>query len=615
MARLPIPGSDDGTWGTILNSFLDVSHNQDGSLIPSAVAAAGAEQTANKGKPSGYAALDASANVPRSQLANVPTAPVQSVNSQTGAVSLTAADVGADASGAAATVQTNLDTETTRAETAEATKLPLTGGTMTGPIVGFEDKGGQVFNVKAYGAKGDGVTDDTAAIQAAINAASTVFGTIFFPPGKYLCAGALVFAANMIFSGYGATLLPQDSSVNFLVYVGVNLSGYVGFFGLGIDGSAMTGGNSLLVMHNATPELTDIKGMTFSNSSGPALFIYTAPPTLMGSVRIVDNYFTNCARNAGPVAVIDAVTNSKISGNLFSGSHEVDMDFNGSSFLDINDNVFVNGNSIAINGGAYNYSVNIRGNVINNGAYTGIYLYCTTTPSRGVIIDGNIIDTIPSTSTANAAIHVYNSASTPMRDISICNNYIRNVPRGGIDVTLTENCIISGNIVENINTGGTSVEQAVVQVDTGTAAPSRNITISGNTYRDDRGTPPALTYGFNATFGTGSVLEYTRVLDNDFSQAVDPFGSFPLGVGVRFAGNLGYNPTGPQTAPTVPASGTALTNPFPFDCNVYTSGGTVTAIAVGGTTTGLTAGSVFVAAGEMITLTYSVAPTWVWIGN
>ena len=31
MARLPIPGSDDGTWGGILNDFLGVEHNPDGS--------------------------------------------------------------------------------------------------------------------------------------------------------------------------------------------------------------------------------------------------------------------------------------------------------------------------------------------------------------------------------------------------------------------------------------------------------------------------------------------------------------------------------------------------------------------------------------------------------
>src|SRR5688572_20951013 len=32
MARLPIPGSDSGTWGTVLNEFLQVEHNDDGTL-------------------------------------------------------------------------------------------------------------------------------------------------------------------------------------------------------------------------------------------------------------------------------------------------------------------------------------------------------------------------------------------------------------------------------------------------------------------------------------------------------------------------------------------------------------------------------------------------------
>jgi len=30
--RLPIPGSDDGTWGDILNQFLSIEHNSDGTL-------------------------------------------------------------------------------------------------------------------------------------------------------------------------------------------------------------------------------------------------------------------------------------------------------------------------------------------------------------------------------------------------------------------------------------------------------------------------------------------------------------------------------------------------------------------------------------------------------
>lgn len=35
MIRLPIPGSDDGSWGKILNDFLAVEHSDDGSLKPS----------------------------------------------------------------------------------------------------------------------------------------------------------------------------------------------------------------------------------------------------------------------------------------------------------------------------------------------------------------------------------------------------------------------------------------------------------------------------------------------------------------------------------------------------------------------------------------------------
>lgn len=37
VARLPNPGSDDGTWGTILNTFLLQVHNTDGSLKASTV--------------------------------------------------------------------------------------------------------------------------------------------------------------------------------------------------------------------------------------------------------------------------------------------------------------------------------------------------------------------------------------------------------------------------------------------------------------------------------------------------------------------------------------------------------------------------------------------------
>lgn len=43
MARLPNPGGDDGDWGNILNDFLQVSLNSDGTLKTSAVDASGGQ--------------------------------------------------------------------------------------------------------------------------------------------------------------------------------------------------------------------------------------------------------------------------------------------------------------------------------------------------------------------------------------------------------------------------------------------------------------------------------------------------------------------------------------------------------------------------------------------
>lgn len=43
----------------------------------------------------------------------------------------------------------------------------------------------QVFNVKDFGAVGDGKTDDSAAIKTAIQAAHEAGGTVYFPEGRY----------------------------------------------------------------------------------------------------------------------------------------------------------------------------------------------------------------------------------------------------------------------------------------------------------------------------------------------------------------------------------------------------------------------------------------------
>lgn len=65
MTRLPVPGSDDNKWGAVLNDFLSVQHNADGTH-------SGVEMTANKGQANGYAALDSTAKVPLALISSIP---------------------------------------------------------------------------------------------------------------------------------------------------------------------------------------------------------------------------------------------------------------------------------------------------------------------------------------------------------------------------------------------------------------------------------------------------------------------------------------------------------------------------------------------------------------
>lgn len=40
MARLPVVGGDNNSWGTLLNDYLGISHNTDGTLVPAQVVSA-----------------------------------------------------------------------------------------------------------------------------------------------------------------------------------------------------------------------------------------------------------------------------------------------------------------------------------------------------------------------------------------------------------------------------------------------------------------------------------------------------------------------------------------------------------------------------------------------
>lgn len=74
------------------------------------------------------------------------------------------------------------------------------------------------------------------------------------------------------------------------------------------------------------------------------------------------------------------------------------------------------------------------------------------------------------------------------------------------------------------------------------------------------------------------------------------------------------NSTALITTPSMPASTNTYTNEYAYRARVYISGGTVTQVSHRGSVTGLTSGCLVVAPGETISITYSSAPSWVWMG-
>src|SRR3954454_6717806 len=77
--------------------------------------------------------------------------------------------------------------------------LNASGSTAQQPAPANEDSGVRTWNVRHYGAKGDGKALDTAAFQAAIDAcANDGGGTVLVPAGEFLI-GSIELKSNVTF--------------------------------------------------------------------------------------------------------------------------------------------------------------------------------------------------------------------------------------------------------------------------------------------------------------------------------------------------------------------------------------------------------------------------------
>ena len=103
----------------------------------------------------------------------------------------------------------------------------LAHGQLSAPSKGFvkvrpvKSRIGKPVSVKAFGATGNGVSDDTAAIQTAINYAASTGKSVTFPAGTYLHSGIITAnGVSLVGAGPTSVLVATNASAPSVVLTG-----------------------------------------------------------------------------------------------------------------------------------------------------------------------------------------------------------------------------------------------------------------------------------------------------------------------------------------------------------------------------------------------------------
>jgi hypothetical protein len=463
------------------------------------------------------------------------------------------------------------------------------------------------FNVKQYGALGNGTTDDTAAVQAAITAAAGG-GVVFFPSGSYIINSPLNLSNNNV-RLQGA----QQSTL----YIGASFSG-----------------SNLINITGQTCSVVDlnIRGVSTTYTSNPAadaIQITSSRGCLVRDVvcSFINGYgiqstsgasVSNDNTNIDGAHVYNGKAGIHILGNAGSGNDQVsyitncNIDFmqNGDCYFfeDAFDFVVTNiyGNCTAGSGN----SIHIKGNCIaiyisniDVGPFPG--------PSTGsiVLIESGANGTPSKIGISNGIVEggLNGVQITAGSLIKIANLDVFNNGTNGISVSGTSDAIsIAHNhfSANGSNTAGSRYEINWSSSGNGIASSNIFTTAQGTTTQKVNNV-------INSTAGN-LVVQGNRFEGTGFTTA-NIFNGFPALV----LNNPSYNNSlGNVAAPSITAS-PATINGYAYPVVAYIKGGTVSAIAVNGTATGLTIATggfvtVMIPAGGSITLTYSVIPTWTW---
>ncbi|WP_073946532.1 glycosyl hydrolase family 28-related protein [Streptomyces kebangsaanensis] len=145
------------------------------------------------------------------------------------------------------------------------------------------------LSVKDFGAQGDGNTDDTAAVQAAVDAASAAGGrTLYIPAGRYILNGPITWASgvNAIGAGARATVL-QSTNQNNDCITGTDISD-VTLQGLQLSGPGRGFGSGVRFTRLSAPAITGItlRDLLIQSFGGDGVFCHQLAGSILHRVRV-----------------------------------------------------------------------------------------------------------------------------------------------------------------------------------------------------------------------------------------------------------------------------------------------------------------------------------------
>ena len=162
-----------------------------------------------------------------------------------------------------------------------------------------------MIDVKDFGVIGDGIADDTAAIQTAVDTAKAGLRarqpsggsmqggqpTVYFPSGKYRITSPIVFNGFACIVGEGAIVI-QDAGVDVFTFVPASPTVLSGCYRNRIRGMNFSGGARQLVFANGNVDLTmlSVRDCTFQAWSDVAVYAQGTTGDLhMSASLILDN--------------------------------------------------------------------------------------------------------------------------------------------------------------------------------------------------------------------------------------------------------------------------------------------------------------------------------------